>query len=375
MTRKLAAVLLASLALLSGLRFFSGKRPLEVEQPVDAPVMSAKGSDGSFQPTPLSFTPTTQTEQPFGARIARLLHDDAARESFKLSPIELTDYLARNQTNASSLLVAFETTHDREYIRQAAEAFPDDPFVQSKVLFHNVFPEQRGEWIERMKQSAPDNSLPHLLAAQELMKRGDATGALAEIVAGRTKKLDDYTRETMAGLEEAYVLAGRPLAESKAMGSSEILLPQLAPFKKLAIDLRDTAEKYGQAGDGPGQAALLEAGWIMGSQLRESGQRGALLNELVGLAVENISLQYWPENVDASFVNRPVSDQLASNGEFRKQVKTGSATWNQWLPNAPENEVIAFYDRLRLFGERNAMEWLMRQHPEFAPQGTLVSER
>jgi hypothetical protein len=373
MARNVVVILILSVAFLTAFHRFNRKSAPEAKSAEDVP-QTFQGND--FHPIargPGHF-PAPPSEEAFGARIAHLLQDDAARESLKLSADELADYLARNQTNAASLLVAFEASHDRGYLKRAAEAFPNDPFVQSKVLFHNVFPEERGEWIARLKQTAPENSLPHLLAAQELMKQGDATGALAEIVGGRGKKLDDYTRETMAGMEEAYLLAGRSVAEAKALGGSEVLLPQLAPFKKLAMDLRDAADTYAQAGDDTSQAAILEGGWIIGSQLRESGHRGALLNELVGLAIENLTLHRWPETANASFLDRPVADQLNDNAELRQQVRTGTATWNEWLPRASESEVIAFYDRLHTFGERNAMEWVMRLHPEFVPEGTLVSE-
>lgn len=313
--------------------------------------------------------------EPFGARLERLLNDEAARESFKLNEAELADYLARNATNAPSLLIAFELSHDRDFLRRAAERFPNDPFVQAKILSHDLFPEQRSEWIQRFKQSAPDNAFPNLLAARERMKEGDGTGALAEIVASEGKRFDHYTRETVAELEQAYLLAGRPVAESKAMASSEVLLPELAPFKKLGMDLRDLASQHSREGDAATASALLEGAWILGSQLKESGSQGVMIDELVGLAIQNISLKSWPEGVEAPFLGRSVADELAANTQFRNSVRTSASLMNAWQPQASENEVIAFYDRLRLFGERNTMEWLRRQHPEITPEGTLVSEK
>ena len=114
-------------------------------------------------------------------------------------------------------LQGFAASGDQEYLKLAAERFPDDPLVQSRVLLHDLYPEERQKWIEAFKQSAPENSFPHFLGARELLSAGDAAGAVAEINAAREKTFDDFTQQMALAGEEAYLSAGRNPAEAKAL--------------------------------------------------------------------------------------------------------------------------------------------------------------
>jgi hypothetical protein len=312
-------------------------------------------------------SPNTPAAPPLttAARLAKAFEGEDA--DFRLTPAEIADYLAKNQTNALSLITAFQASRDKEFLRKAAAEFPNDPLVQAKVLMHDLFPEQRQQWIDAFKKSSPGNSLPYIFAAQELMAQGNPAGAVAEINSAAGKRFNDYTRESMTGLEEAYLEAGRPPAEAKALGSFEILLPHLAPMKKLAMNFADLAGQYRDAGDTASQQALLSGAWKMGEQLREHGDQSVLLDSLVGLAMQNIALKAWPEGAPADFLSIPVTEQLAANQQYRQDVRKNSSIVDQWLPNAPDHELIAYLDRSRLYGEQNAMEWLKTRHPEIVP--------
>ena len=331
-----------------------------------APAQSTAAPGQSFRVDVSVSATTNQRLLTLGQRLARRV-DGVDADEDRLTAPEIAIYLARNQTNALSLVTAFQATTDREFLRQAAAAFPDDPLVQAKVLMHNLYPEERQQWIDALKKSSPENSLPNFLAARDMMDQANATGALAEITSAANKNFNDYTRESSIGLEEAYLEAGRTPAEAKALGSSEILLPELAPLKKLGAELADLAEQYGNAGDAASRQALLEGVYQMGTQLRESGKQGTLLNSLVGLALQNITLQRWPEGVPAELIQGSVADQLAANRQYRQNVRANAQLFGQWLPTAPDNEIVAYYDRIKAFSEENAMQWLRTRHPEFIP--------
>ena len=271
------------------------------------------------------------------------------------------EYLARHKTNAFSLVTAFAASGDREYLKMAAERFPDDPLVQSRVLLHDLFPEQRAEWIERFRESSPDNSLPHFLSARDLLAAGDVKGALEQIHSAHGKTFKDFTTEMALAGEEAYLSAGRNPAEAKAMGSAEVLLPHLAQMKQVGIGLIEQAAQYGAAGERESQEALLAASWEIGRQMRENGRKGVLITDLVGLAIENRILEAWPEGVDAPFLDNTPAEQLAENQRYRAEVREFTGLMDEWLPGASENEIIAYFERLRVFGELEALEWLRNQ--------------
>src|SRR5689334_9728625 len=101
--------------------------------------------------------------------------------ALKLSREEIWNYLAANQTNAESLMIAFQLSNDRAFLRMAATNFPDDPFVQYNIVAHDVFPEARAEWLERFKQGDPGNALANYYSARDLLKQGKTDQALQEL--------------------------------------------------------------------------------------------------------------------------------------------------------------------------------------------------
>lgn len=298
--------------------------------------------------------------QTTGERLARLLGGDAIQEAHRLAPVEVMEYVARNKSNAFSLVTAFAASGDREYLKLAAERFPDDPLVQSRVLLHDLFPEQRQKWIEGLKESAPDNSLPHLLSARGLMEGGDVAGAVAEINAARGKKFDDFTHQMALAGEEAYLSAGRNPAEAKALGSAEVLLPHLRELGDLGKGLIGKADEYGAAGDAASQQALLAAGWEIGQQLRVD-ENAPLVTQLVGVALQNRALGQWPEGLEAPFLHQTPAEALAENNRFRDEVRDHAGVLDEWLPTASENEIIAYFERAQVFGELDALKWLKNQ--------------
>lgn len=306
--------------------------------------------------------PSAQPPLTLGQRLTQMGKGESQENH--LSDTDIANYLAQNHTNALSLLTAFQASGDREFLRQAAAKFPDDPVVQAKVLMHNLYPDQRQQWLDALKKSAPGNSLPSFLAARDLMDQGNPTAALAEITSAANKNYNDYYRESALGLEEAYLEAGRSLVEARALGGSEILLPQLAPLKQLGVQLADLSAEYGKTGDSASQQALLNGVYEMGTQLRDTGNQGPLITSLVGLALQNIVLQHWPDGVPAEIIQGSVADQLAANQQYRENLKASNQVLTQWLPTASENEIVAYLDHRQSLGEENALKWLKGRHPE-----------
>jgi hypothetical protein len=291
-----------------------------------------------------------------------MLSNEAPREDFKLTLHDVLLYVTANRTNAVSLVTAFEATRDKEFLKAAAEKFPNDPFVQAKILLHDVFPEDRAKWIAAFKQSAPDNALANLLAGREAMKNGDIKGAIAEIAAAQGKPYDEFTRQSAQGLEEAYLAAGRSIAEAKTLGMAEITLPHLAQLKNFGGEFLELAEKSAASGDVKTQQDLLLLNWQIGEKLRSGREQSPLITELVGIAMQNASLKKWP--TDAPFGDMPAADALAANLAAREDVRNATPIFERWFPNAPDSEIISYMDRIKSFGERDAIVWLKDRHPE-----------
>jgi hypothetical protein len=305
-----------------------------------------------------------EMEESVGQRLARLLNGEEMGGAHRVTREEVEAYLLKHKESPFSLVAAFGATGNIELLKRAATNAPNDPLVQMRVLVHNAFPEERDKWIEALKKSSPDNSLPHFLKAKDLMASGDGAGALEEIRAAGGKKFDDFTKEMAFAQEEVYLSAGRNVAEAKALGSAEVLLPHLAPFKQLGNQLAELAGEYGKADDRESEKTLLRGTWELGQQLVNSGRDGVLITGLVGLAIENKALRSWPEDEPSPFPDKSVADQLARNASIREEVRNVNSLFEQWLPAASENEIISYFDHMRLFGEWESVKWLKRQYPE-----------
>jgi hypothetical protein len=298
-------------------------------------------------------------------RRVRMMSSKTNRSDFRLSEQDVYQYVQGKGSNAVSLVAGFESTRNKDYLKVALEKFPNDPFVQAKaLLWLDLSPEERARMLDAFKQSAPTNAFPNLLAAMDAMKRGDTSSALAEIAAAREKRYDEFDRQSVQGLEEAYLASGRSEAEAKTLGMAEITLPQLVQFRGLGKQLIELAEKAAATGDATTQQSMLTMNWEIGQKLRTETGSVPLIGQLVGIAMQNDALSKWPGGVD--FDGRSAADLLASNVAARKELQTAGPVFEKWFPTAPDEEIINYMDMTKASGERQAMAWLKEQHPEFA---------
>lgn len=299
-------------------------------------------------------------------RLAQILLGEEEADKFQMSEQEIFSFLQSNRSNALSLVTAFEASHNREYLREAARLHPTNALALAKALMHDVAPEKRAEWIAAFKANDPDNKFANMLAAHQALKDGDVTAALGELASMAGKGFNDFTRESMVGLEEAHLEAGRSPGEAKALTAS-LLLPQLAQIKWIGAELGREAERRGTAGDSAGQQRLLAAVRDLGGQMRDANgaNSGVILTDLVGLAIENIALKNWPSQIAAPAEwEGTIADTQARNKIYREQIREGTDLVNLWLPNAPEHEIVAYLNRSQSLGEFSAINWLRDRHPE-----------
>ena len=300
-----------------------------------------------------------------------MISGEAYRDDLKLSEQEIYLYVQAKGSNAVSLVAAFESTRDKEYLKTALEKFPNDPFVQAKALMWvDLGDEERAKLIEAFKKSSPTNALANFLAARAAIGRGDTQAAKAELVSAKGKGYEEYFRDSIQGLEDAYRFTGRSEAEAKVLGSSEITLPHLAQLKSLGKEFLDLAAKAGARGDIKTQQQLVMLNWEIGHALRKASGGVPIITEFVGIAMENAALRGWPQEI--SFDDRAPTDLIAENNAYRKSVQVVGPAFDEWLPNAPDEEIITYMEMLKTSGEREAFRWLLQLHPELKDAGRRV---
>ncbi|WP_150107483.1 hypothetical protein, partial [Pedosphaera parvula] len=275
MKARLVAILLIMAA--AGLIIFKYSR-----QPAPAPVepvalLSSKTNLTPRLPAPrmLVTAPVTgsQPEELQPTNIVALLR--AGKELPKLNLSQLQTYLDANHRSAASLLAAFRATGDASLLQEAREKFPNDPRVAFVAIYQNGSPEERRQWIDNLKQSAPDNALGDYVSAFDHFKSGQTDQAVQDLVAASGKsKWQDYSMDSMQNAEEAYRAAGYSEAEAKAAAVMGQPLPQLAELKGLGRNLGELANSYRQAGDEASAQAALQMGLNLGQRLEDPSAQG-----------------------------------------------------------------------------------------------------
>lgn len=285
---------------------------------------------------------------------------------FKFSNEQLAEYLLKNGTNVETLLVAAQLGDDRTgYFKLAAKLFPDDPRVQFAIVVHDVLPEAKREWLERFKQSAPDNALAGFLSAREYLKSGDRTSAYLELLDAAGKPhFDDYTLDAWQTTEEAQLQAGRSPAEAKASAAWGLWLPHLGQLRGMANEMEAWQKEYRAGGEMAAAEELARIGAAVAQHLKSGDGSHYLINQLVGTSMERSVLNQLPPDGNPAFLHGTVQQRLDELSAFRKESKQLVQHFNHFIEQGGETAIISFYDRMKVQGEYATLKWVQqRQAP------------
>ena len=285
--------------------------------------------------------------------IARLLKSE---EVPRLSAEQVQSYLEKNHRSVGSLLAAFHATDDRTFLREAMEKYPADPRLDYVAWSRSQSPEERRQWLDTFKQSAPDNALAHYLSARDSFKSGQNDQAVQELLAAATKPIQDYSLDFVQNGEEAYRAAGYSDAEAKMIATSTLLLPQFAEFKQVGLNLVDLANAYRQSGDGASALAALQMGISLGQRLDEPGSL-TIIQSLVGIALQRLVLNAMDPNIPYGDPGQTVQNQIDALAQRREAIRALAQQAGTVLPTMSDQDLISYFDRMKLFGEQAAIRW------------------
>jgi hypothetical protein len=291
------------------------------------------------------------------ADLARVLGGDVKLPV--LDPAVVERYLERHQRSAQSLLGAFRATQNPDFLKEAASRYPQDPMIQLAVLGHNLFPEQRREWLERFKQSAPDNSLAAYLSAQEHFAAKDLPGAVADLVESTKRPhFNPYLLESMQNVQELLVAGGRSpiLAEAEAMFSAD--MGHLAQLKQLSTQLVQLCQQYQTAGDPDSAGAVANMGLMLAARLNGSREGQFIIDKLVGITVENQVWSLFDPNASSHYPGLTVQARRDELARQREAIKNLTTDFPRTLLACSEEEITAYLDRVKVLGEVEALRWL-----------------
>ena len=266
-------------------------------------------------------------------------------------------FLERNRTNAQSLIAVYQVTRDPMWLRLAAEQFPNNPEVLFNAVTHDVFPENRGEWLDKLKAAMPENAVGNYLSAHDHFKNGQHDLAAREMMDARNKaEFHEFTPDKLQSLEELYLAAGKPAAEAKALAMANVLLPHLQQLRELSKQLVAAQAEHITAGDYESARDVALAGLQLGQHLSYGNGAKSLLNQLVGLVIEDEAIKQLP--ADQWHGQLSVTDYRAAIQQEKTRVREASKMFDEWTATADEARMISYFDRVKLYGEPAALAWL-----------------
>lgn len=358
---------------LVGLMIYTRPRPPLPAPPEETDSPAVKRTTGPRLPAPRLPDDTLQVESPAEETkptnwIARLLNGE---EMPSITVEQAEAFVQQNHRSVESLLVARDASGERAFLREAMEKYPNDPRVAFRAAFLSgpYASEEEGlkaqrQWLDTLKQSAPDNALGDYLSAANHFKSGQSDLAVQELLTAGSKPLQDYSLDFIQNSEEAYRSAGYSDAEAKAVASSSLLLPQMSQFKQVGLNLADLAKTYQQAGDEASAQAALQMASNLGQRL-DAGDSLTLIQSLVGIAVQRIALNGMNPNAPYGDSGQTVQNQIDALKQHRTDLGATAKQIEALLPTMSDQDLSTYFDRLKLFGDEATMHWAVNK---FGPQ-------
>jgi hypothetical protein len=290
----------------------------------------------------------------------------------KIPREKVEEWLAKHNRNAMSLLAAFRALHDTNYLNEAATNFPNDPQVEWTILARKAFPEDRRQWLDRFKASSPSNALANYLSAQDYLKNGQPDAAVQELLAASGKpQFNGYETESRLDEEELCLASGKSPLESTEIAMAGVtgdFVHGLVTLNTLANGIGDLEKQSLNSGDNDSAANLAQMGMTLAEQLNSGDSGKYLVNQLVGFAAESIVLRQLDANTSYDFLNGKTPDQVL--GEMKQQrasLNQLARSFDAIQSDMTESERVNFTERMKIYGEADAMRWAVQQHPPNNP--------
>tara|TARA_Y100001934_G_scaffold192579_1_gene227157 strand:+ start:6320 stop:7474 length:1155 start_codon:yes stop_codon:yes gene_type:complete len=278
------------------------------------------------------------------------------------TPEQLKAHVESNQNSAESMLAAFQASGDKAWLSNAALLHPDDPRVQFAMITQKVDPERQREWLEKFKASDPENSLADYLSAAEHLRRGDSKAAIADMLAAEGKRnFEDYARSDIQSAEELYLNSGRDPTESKVSAAIQQKLPYLKDLRRFGHQLSGLQKQALENGDTAAHAELVQAGLGLGQRLSSEIGGKFLLNNVVGIAIEREVLHGLEPDQGYDYLEQTPREALGLLDEEMNNIKN-TAKITGVIGQVPSFDVAGFFDRIKLYGEYDALRWLSAKY-------------
>lgn len=214
--------------------------------------------------------------------LKRMLNGEIA----KLTPEQIDHYVESRGRDALSLVVASMLGEGgNKWLDEAAERSRDDPRVAVAMLIKRGSSPEAGEWIARLKEHDPRNSLGYLLAAKSALDGKDLDGAMKELSALDSTRMNDFRETWQSGITDAYHCAGYQGMEAEWLGM--VQTPVMSgELMKLSAGIAEAMVAAQEQGNRIMAESLGRSGMIAAELVVARGDRDLLINQLISVSME-----------------------------------------------------------------------------------------
>lgn len=222
---------------------------------------------------------------------------------------------------------------------------------------------ERLAMIERLKAAAPNNPLPWIYSAAELLKSGPSEEALAELRAGLERPaFYTYTSEQMDASKLLWEEKGFHPDIAGILGTGWIPIYHATPVQQTARMLMDLQKTASDSGDTQRANSALQSAYEMGRLFSSPESSRLLVGQLIGFAFESKALKALPEGAKPDWLAIDPAVRIAEI-EQRKKIMTEAPGMIATLIQRRDSSSFSEYvRRLRFESEWEALEWLRAQN-------------
>jgi len=128
------------------------------------------------------------------------------------------------------------------------------------------------------------------------------------------------------------------------------------------LDLIDLSQSYRQAGDAASAQTALEMANSLGQRYATAAPGEAEISQLVGIALEKLSLGAMDPNAPYGDNGQTVQDQLNQVNQQRAALNALNQQADPLIQSLSDQEYTAYKDRWMAFGEEAALRWVIGKY-------------
>jgi len=244
-----------------------------------------------------------------------------------------------------------------EYLKEAAELYPDSPAVLSALVSAQIAAGQVDEstlaHASELKRLDPTNALGDCYAAQCQLQTGDVAGALQSLAQAGAKGRFSDDRIGMLMTRRDYLL-DEGLSDAASLGLSAFTLPleHLGMIRQLGNQSIEQARALSAAGRTDDALKIAQDVSNVGRTVSSSGR--FLIHDRVGIALQQAGLteqrQIYEALGDAAQI-QAIDSKLQAIQARSATIDTMAQGFGSVMANMTEEDVAAYVDGTILNGE------------------------